>query len=113
MSQQVRYSMLIEWSNLDNAYIVSFPEWERAGHLANTHGATYVEAAQKGQEMLEFLLDASAKGEAVPAPALFDDHAYALGETAEDISRETRRILDEVEAAHDVSRDAPESQTRT
>lgn len=31
MSQQARYSMLIEWSNLDNTYVVSFPEWERAG----------------------------------------------------------------------------------
>jgi antitoxin HicB len=112
MSQQVRYSMLIEWSNLDNAYVVSFPEWERAGHLANTHGATYVEAAQKGQEMLEFLLGASAQGEAVPAPAFFDDHAYAPGETVEDIARETRRILDEMDAARDGSRGAPESQTR-
>lgn len=108
MSQQVRYSMLIEWSNLDNAYIVSFPEWERAGHLAHTHGATYVEAAQKGQEMLDFLCEASAKGEVVPTSALFDDHAYAPGETAEDIARETQRILDEMEAA----RDTPERQTR-
>jgi antitoxin HicB len=112
MSQQVRYSMLIEWSNLDNAYIVSFPEWERASHLAHTHGSTYAEAAQKGQEMLEFLLDASAKGEALPVPVLFDDHAYAPGETAEDIARETQRMLDEMEATRNLPRDVPESQTR-
>lgn len=41
-------SMIIEWSDEDQAYFVSFPEW--AGYIVQpvTHGATYEEAARKG-----------------------------------------------------------------
>lgn len=100
MSDQAQYSMLIEWSKLDDAYVVSFPEWERAGHLANTHGATYAEAAQKGQELLEFLIESAREhGDTMPAPAIFDDHAYKPGETADDIVRETRRLLRDIESS--------------
>src|SRR5215470_6603095 len=96
--QQMRYSMLIEWSDLDSAYVVSFPEWEQAGHLANTHGATYAEAAQKGQELLAFLIvSAEQQGESVPTPAVFDSHAYTTGETAEDMARETQELLREMQ----------------
>lgn len=91
------YSMLIEWSNLDNAYVVSFPEWERAGYRANTHGATYAEAAQKGQELLESLVEwAHTDNEAMPEPNLFDAHAYQPGETAESIAHETQDLLNEI-----------------
>ena len=91
------YSMLIEWSNLDNAYVVSFPEWEHAGHLTNTHGDTYMEAAQKGQEMLNFLIGSAAQlNESAPTPALFDTHASAPNETADDIVRESQALLREI-----------------
>ncbi|MGH2514932.1 MAG: type II toxin-antitoxin system HicB family antitoxin [Ktedonobacterales bacterium] len=92
------YSMLIEWSNLDDAYIVSFPELERANFLVNIHGATYMEAAQKGQEVLADLLTwANAEGKTLPAPALFDSHAYRPGETAETIARDSQNLLREIE----------------
>src|SRR2546421_8529773 len=59
MSEQVRYSMLIQWSDEDQAYLVALPEWE--GHLFNwdaaTHGATYEEAARHGREVLELLVE--------------------------------------------------------
>lgn len=99
MSEQLaRHSMLIEWSNLDDAYIVSFPEWERLGYLAHTHGGTYAEAAQKGQDLLTHLIASAVEhGDAMPAPALFDAHAYAPGETEEDIIRETQQLLHEIE----------------
>lgn len=94
-----RYSMLIEWSDLDQAYIVTLPEWERAGALAHTHGATYAEAARKGQKLIEFLLEAALQeGERIPTPAGYDAHAYALGETAESIAVESERLAKDIEA---------------
>jgi len=46
--------MVIEWSDEDQKYIVSFPEW---GLNTHTHGATYAEAVQNGQEVLADLID--------------------------------------------------------
>jgi predicted RNase H-like HicB family nuclease len=66
MSAQ-RYSMVIEWSDEDQAYIVSFPEWERAGLIGHTHGASYAEAVLRGEEMLRFLIEsAQADGDPIP-----------------------------------------------
>ncbi|HEX9413699.1 MAG TPA: type II toxin-antitoxin system HicB family antitoxin [Ktedonobacterales bacterium] len=63
------YSMLIEWSDKDQAYIVSFPEWEQAGHTAHIHGDTYAEAVEKGQDLLAFLVEsAQEEGEPLPQP---------------------------------------------
>ena len=68
-----RYSLLIEWSDRDQAYVISFPEWEQAGHIVHTHGTTYSEAVEKGQEMLAFLVESALdEGETLPEP-----HAYA------------------------------------
>lgn len=107
MSEQPRYSMLIEWSDLDGVYVVSFPEWERAGHLAHTHGATYVEAAERGQQMLAEMIEfAKEDASAVPAPAIFDDHAYAPGETAESIARENEALADELQSRADAGTQA-------
>lgn len=33
----MRYSLVIEWSNEDQTYVVSFPEW---GDNTHTHGET-------------------------------------------------------------------------
>jgi predicted RNase H-like HicB family nuclease len=66
------YSMRIEWSDEDQAYVVSFPEWEQAGHIAHTHGDTYVEAVAKGQDLLAFLIESAlAEGEPLPTPRTF------------------------------------------
>ena len=54
------YSMVIEWSNEDQLYIVSLPEW---GPGAKTHGVTYEEAARAGHELLETLLAHADAGE--------------------------------------------------
>jgi predicted RNase H-like HicB family nuclease len=61
--------MVIEWSNEDQVYIVSLPEW---GPGARTHGATYDEAVRNGQEVLELLIEGARKeGRPLPAPRLF------------------------------------------
>ncbi len=49
-----RYSILIQWSNEDQCYIVSLPEF---GKYAKTHGDTYEEAVKNAQEVLELLIE--------------------------------------------------------
>ncbi|MGH2486732.1 MAG: type II toxin-antitoxin system HicB family antitoxin [Ktedonobacterales bacterium] len=72
------YSMLIEWSDEDHAYVVSFPEWEAVGLIGHTHGDTYAEAVQQGEEMLRFLIaSAQADGDTMPEARRFAASASA------------------------------------
>jgi predicted RNase H-like HicB family nuclease len=90
--------MLIEWSDADQAYIVTLPEWEGVGALAHAHGATYAEAAQKGQELIEFLYEAAQHdGDRIPTPAGFDAHAYTPGKSTEEMAAENERLVSEIE----------------
>lgn len=67
-----RYSMLIQWSDEDQVYIVTLPEFD--GN--KTHGATYEEAARMGQEALESLVESyQAEGWPLPAPQFFPETA--------------------------------------
>ena len=50
--QSPHYSMVIEWSDEDQAYIVSLPEFP-GNH---THGDTYEEAVKQGQDLIESLI---------------------------------------------------------
>lgn len=64
-----RYSIIIQWSNEDQVYIVSLPEW---GDLMHTHGETYEEALQRGRELIDLLIESRrAQGEALPEPRVF------------------------------------------
>ena len=74
MTHDPHYALLIEWSDEDGAYIVSFPEWEEQQDLiSHTHGATYEEAARKGAEVLELLVrSARADRDPLPTPRRFD-----------------------------------------
>jgi antitoxin HicB len=67
MSSNVpHYSMVIEWSDDDQLYVVSLPEW---GELAHTHGKTYTEAVKNGEEVLEMLVEHyQAEGRPLPRP---------------------------------------------
>jgi predicted RNase H-like HicB family nuclease len=47
----LHYSMLIEWSEEDQAYLVTLPEWANRVMMPATHGSTYGEAVQHGQEV--------------------------------------------------------------
>jgi len=71
-TQQMHYSMLIQWSAEDDAFLVSLPEWEGRVFNPVTHGDTYEEAAKHGLEVLEgivaSLLD---DGESLPEVAPF------------------------------------------
>ncbi len=63
------YSMLIEWSDEDQAYLVTLPEWVGRINTPTTHGSTYEEAARNGREVLEWLIE-DARAEGKPLPAL-------------------------------------------
>ncbi len=65
----LHYSILIEWSEEDQAYLVTLPEWADRVFMPATHGNTYEEAVKNGQEVLEMLVsDAMADGEPLPPP---------------------------------------------
>jgi len=60
-----KYSMDIQWSEEDNAYIVTVPELP--GCI--THGRTYEEAVRQGKDAIESWIDASlAWGDPIPPP---------------------------------------------
>ena len=49
-----QYSIIIQWSDEDQKYIVSLPEF---GPYAHTNGNSYEEALKNGQEVLELLIE--------------------------------------------------------
>ena len=49
-----RYTMVIQWSEEDKLYLVHLPEFPWQEFV--THGSTYQEAAQNGQEALDGLI---------------------------------------------------------
>jgi antitoxin HicB len=70
--QTIHYSMLIEWSEEDQAYLVTLPEWAQQVIMPATHGDTYDEAARNGQEVLELLMvDAIKSCEVLPTPKVY------------------------------------------
>ena len=62
------YSMIIEWSDEDQAFIVTVPELPGC----RTHGDTYEEAVQQGKEAMEGWIEvAKSMNWPVPAPKTF------------------------------------------
>jgi predicted RNase H-like HicB family nuclease len=60
------YTIIIQWSDEDNCYVVSLPEW---GEFCHTHGDTYEEAFKNAQEVLEMLIETALEnGETLPEP---------------------------------------------
>ena len=63
-----KYSMVIEWSDEDDAYVVTVPELPGC----MTHGATHVEAVKQGEDAIESWVDAARDlGRLVPEPRVF------------------------------------------
>lgn len=64
----MKYSILIQWSEEDSAYIASLPEW---GEYAKTHGETYEEALKNAREVLEDLVYAyNQENKPLPQPQM-------------------------------------------
>ncbi|MEO0373157.1 MAG: type II toxin-antitoxin system HicB family antitoxin [Cyanobacteria bacterium P01_A01_bin.17] len=51
----LRYQMVIVWSDEDDCYLVSFPDFPEQTY--RTHGGSYAEAAKNGEEVLQLLLE--------------------------------------------------------
>ena len=66
--ERPRYSMVIAWSDEDDAYINTVPELPGC----MTHAPTYEAAARAGEDaIVTWLMTARAWGDPVPAPRLF------------------------------------------
>jgi predicted RNase H-like HicB family nuclease len=62
------YSMIIEWSDEDQAFIVTVPELSGC----RTHGETYKKAVKQGKEAIEGWLEvAKDMGWELPTPKTF------------------------------------------
>ncbi|HET8909831.1 MAG TPA: type II toxin-antitoxin system HicB family antitoxin [Ktedonobacteraceae bacterium] len=61
------YSIIIQWDNRDKIFIVRVPELP--GCIS--HGQTYEEAFQQGQDAIDsWLLVAQQEGRAIPSPKI-------------------------------------------
>jgi predicted RNase H-like HicB family nuclease len=61
--------MIIQWSEEDDAYLVTLPEFNNA----LTHGNTYEAAARQGRELIEsFIIWYEQDGKPLPTPNLFN-----------------------------------------
>jgi len=62
------YTIIIQWSEEDNCFVVSLPEW---GEFCHTHGDTYEEALKNAQEVLEMLISSYLEdGQPIPEPQI-------------------------------------------
>jgi predicted RNase H-like HicB family nuclease len=68
-----QYTMIIQWSDEDQLFVVSLPEF---GPYCHTHGKSYEEAARMGEECLESLIEAfRAWGKPLPKPNTYPGNA--------------------------------------
>ncbi|NEO86377.1 MAG: type II toxin-antitoxin system HicB family antitoxin [Spirulina sp. SIO3F2] len=64
-----RYSLLIQWSDEDQLFLVTIPEFAERVVMPCTHGKTRVEAIRNGEAVMEMYLEAwQAEGEVIPKP---------------------------------------------
>jgi predicted RNase H-like HicB family nuclease len=85
-----KYTVIIQWSDEDDAYVVSLPEWG-----CKTHGRTYDEAAKHAREVLELLMethDVRARGP-LPKPKLFHYPGAEVVDLKQDSKPEERSAV--------------------
>ena len=72
MKEMPHYSIVIEWSPEDQAYVVVLPEWAGQYAMPVASGSTYEEAAQRGRNALEnYIRFALEDGRPLPQPRVF------------------------------------------
>jgi len=80
---KLRYSMLIEWDDESQCYLVTLPEW--IGYTNGQHIVdckTYTEAAKKGEEILASLVEVSKReDDEMPEPqtTIYPAKDYSVG----------------------------------
>jgi len=61
--------MIIQWSELDQIFVVTIPEFADRVRMPCTHGETQTEAAQRGLEVIETFLEIwQEEGKSIPEP---------------------------------------------
>jgi predicted RNase H-like HicB family nuclease len=64
-----RYSMVVQWSDEGQLFLVTIPEFSERVIMPCTHGETREEAIHNGEEVMEMYLEAwEAEGEPLPEP---------------------------------------------
>ena len=72
MNEKLHYSIVVQWSNDDQAYLVTLPEWGSLVFNPVNHGDKYEEDMRNGSEALEALVASARKhDEALPEPLVF------------------------------------------
>jgi predicted RNase H-like HicB family nuclease len=70
-NQYLGYSIITEWSDEDQAYLVTLPEWTDDILMPATHGDTLPEAIKNAQEVLDMLIKTAKRdGQPLPPPAV-------------------------------------------
>lgn len=65
-----RYSMILQWSDEDQLFLVTIPEFTDGVIMPCTHGKTREEAIRNGEEVIEIYLEAwEVEGESIPEPS--------------------------------------------
>ncbi|BAZ41122.1 hypothetical protein NIES4101_70840 [Calothrix sp. NIES-4101] len=65
-----RYSMILQWSDEDELFLVTIPEFSDRVVMPCTHGKTREEAINNGEEVIEMYLEAwETEGETIPEPS--------------------------------------------
>ncbi len=63
------YSMIVQWSEEDELFLVTIPEFANLVVMPCTHGKTRQEAISNGEEVIEMYLEAwKTEGETIPKP---------------------------------------------
>ncbi|NES85114.1 MAG: type II toxin-antitoxin system HicB family antitoxin [Moorea sp. SIO2B7] len=63
------YSMIIQWSEEDQLFLVTIPEFAAQVVMPCTHGKTREEAIHNGEEVREMYLEAwQIEGKSIPEP---------------------------------------------
>ena len=73
MSEAERYTLEIKWYPKGQLYVVIAPEWTADWTMPISEGKTYEEAAKRGHEALEHMVEITKEeGKPLPEPALYE-----------------------------------------
>jgi antitoxin HicB len=69
---KAQYGMVIQWSDIDQCFVVMLPDFADVVKQPCTDGKTYQEAVTHGQEVIESLIELlQQEGKPLPAPQVF------------------------------------------
>jgi predicted RNase H-like HicB family nuclease len=66
---KTNYTMIIQWSKVDQVFVVTIPEFVGRVRMPCTEGNSYEDAAQAGLEVIETFLEIwEEEGQSIPEP---------------------------------------------